>query len=172
MFLLMFWILFDVPVIHCEGDFVAHQSRSACDACRGLSHPKKVPGTIFRFAEKYYSAQLLRLRLFATKQEADEFAEKIAHSHFGQTHQDKWQKICCIPNLELQQLVKRAFITIPKHEVSPLLQTFLATVVQPSIQVHARSVSSSLMCLASQFLDALSKNETNAPWFASVLIQV
>lgn len=133
-----------------------------CSKCSELALPQAIQKRVVRFASKTYAARLLQKRLFFSENEAKEFEDSIDKSVFGINNKKFWQNLKKLTNGELQSYVKRTWKSIPPSTHTPQLENFLSTVVHPATEVHASAVKSNLVCLSSQFVEALMGNQQSA----------
>lgn len=140
-----------------------------CVQCWNLSGPTRVVRKVVRFCAKYFAAQLLQKRFFATESELKLFVQGIdEETTYGERNRDQWEKIQSCSNRGLQVLVRRAWKSQGEVSTTSAIQTFVSTTVDPCLKVHASSVNSNVSALASAFVDALSSNSQSESWPTNV----
>ena len=151
----------------CVKNYKPAESRSVrcCNECFSLGAPDRLQKMVVRFIKKYWGALLLQKRLFFPETEAKKLENEISGTTFALNNSEAWATLKGFSNAELQAVVRKSFTCQRDDCKSPVLANFISSVVEPCTSLHVGSVSSNLVCLSSQFMDALCANQQSDPWW-------
>lgn len=135
-----------------------------CRLCAYLGGPKGCQKVVVLFCRAFFSAQLLCKRMFSSEEEVQEFLEQIARTAFGVNNAQSWNKLTELSLPELQQFVRLSLGTVPKHLQTDNMETFMHTVVNPSLKVRVTCIDPSLASLSAHFVQALANRRLSEPF--------
>ena len=152
---------------NCLGQYIPgdeDESSPCCKQCRTLGEPHSIQRKVVKFATKFYAAHLLKRRLFCQEESVTALLDEVGATTFAHNNSKLWKNVTELSNAGLQALVRRTWGSMPPQARNDIVNVFYGTVVEPCTKIHVGSVSSNLVCLSSQFLDALSNRENSEPW--------
>ncbi|CAJ1379339.1 unnamed protein product [Effrenium voratum] len=126
-----------------------------CAACFSVASDKAIVRNVCRMRTKLFAAQLLRARLFRTEEEVAALLEGMPFiDAYKLAGKKDFTVIAGLKIAPLQKYVRAAFLSMPVSTVSPAMQLFIATTVQPSLKIETCGAEAS-KDLALQFTAAL-----------------
>ena len=126
-----------------------------CKKCQSLGEPRSVQRRVLRFADKYFSAELLSKRLFCREEELEDFIADVSSTQYGTC--GTWNQLQDLNNAQLQQFVRKCW-KYDVHITNDNSKHFLNSVVEPCLKVNVSSCDSKMASLFTRYADALSGN--------------
>ena len=151
----------------CSGTYratAANEERQCCATCFSLSGAGGLLNRVNHFGIKFYSALLLRSKLFGLEPEVEKTIAEIEETSFAQRNATAWGKIKQCTNLQLQQSVRKHWRKAGQDERTAAGEAFFQTCVQMCLRIHPEASSSQVTVFSHQLLDALQCKNQSASW--------